>query len=38
MPPKVEYSLTPLGRTLAPLVTQLDDWGAGYLRAHGLEG
>ncbi|OYO04598.1 HxlR family transcriptional regulator [Propionibacteriaceae bacterium ES.041] len=31
VPPRVEYSLTPLGRTLAPLVTQLNDWGTDYL-------
>ncbi|WP_437426586.1 winged helix-turn-helix transcriptional regulator [Williamsia muralis] len=31
VPPKVEYSLTPLGETLAPMVRALNDWGAGYL-------
>lgn len=30
VPPKVEYALTDLGRTLAPLVGQLDQWGAAY--------
>lgn len=27
IPPKVEYSLTPLGRSLAPLLKWLTDWG-----------
>lgn len=27
VPPKVEYSLTTLGRTLKPLLTRLKDWG-----------
>ena len=31
VPPKVEYSLTPLGETLAPMVRALNDWGASYL-------
>lgn len=30
VPPRVEYSLTELGRTLEPIVTELDEWGAGY--------
>ncbi|WP_156045664.1 MULTISPECIES: helix-turn-helix domain-containing protein [Actinomycetes] len=31
VPPKVEYSLTPLGETLSPMVRALNDWGASYL-------
>lgn len=31
VPPRVEYSLTELGRTLVPLVSALDEWGAAYL-------
>ncbi|PZT87898.1 MAG: transcriptional regulator [Gordonia sp. (in: high G+C Gram-positive bacteria)] len=31
VPPKVEYSLTPLGETLASMVRALNDWGASYL-------
>lgn len=31
VPPKVEYSLTPLGETLAPMVRALNDWGESYL-------
>lgn len=30
VPPRVEYSLTGLGRTLEPLVEQLNSWGADY--------
>jgi DNA-binding HxlR family transcriptional regulator len=36
VPPRVEYSLTPLGKSLSPLVAQLDAWGSKYT-AH-LEG
>lgn len=28
VPPKVEYSLTPLGRTLEPVILQIRAWGA----------
>ncbi len=31
IPPKVEYSLTNFGRTLAPLLEALEDWGAEYI-------
>lgn len=31
IPPKVEYSLTPLGRSLAPLLKWLTDWGHKYI-------
>ncbi|MEA5544581.1 helix-turn-helix domain-containing protein, partial [Limnoraphis robusta CCNP1324] len=27
IPPKVEYSLTPLGETLRPVIESLRDWG-----------
>lgn len=30
VPPKVEYSLTDLGRGLEPLLTELRAWGEGY--------
>jgi DNA-binding HxlR family transcriptional regulator len=31
IPPHVEYSLTPLGRTLAPVIRELKKWGDTYL-------
>jgi DNA-binding HxlR family transcriptional regulator len=32
VPPKVEYSLTNLGKTLQPVVNELEKWGKGYLK------
>ena len=37
IPPKVEYSLTELGKSLMPLLTAMRDWGADYLRSKALE-
>lgn len=38
IPPKVEYSLTPLGRSLEPVLASLTQWGAAYLaRAAGTK-
>lgn len=34
VPPKVEYSLTDLGRNLAPLVELMNSWGKAYT-SHG---
>jgi DNA-binding HxlR family transcriptional regulator len=31
IPPKVEYSLTPFGRTLEPILGALFDWGAKHM-------
>ena len=31
IPPKVEYSLTPLGKTLEPIILGLEKWGDDYL-------
>ncbi|RYG75433.1 transcriptional regulator [bacterium] len=31
VPPKVEYSLTPFGRTLEPVVQQMQAWGETYI-------
>ena len=37
VPPKVEYSLTGLGRSLMPVLIAMRDWGSGYLRSQNLE-
>lgn len=37
IPPKVEYSLTELGKSLMPVLVSMRDWGAGYLRTKDLE-
>ena len=33
IPPKVEYSLTDLGKSLLPILVAMRDWGAEYLRS-----
>lgn len=33
VPPKVEYALTPLGRSLAPVLISLREWGESYRRS-----
>ncbi len=33
VPPKVEYSLTPLGKSLVPIVKQMKTWGESYINA-----
>lgn len=35
VPPRVEYSLTPLGRSLIPILKSLYDWGEDYASACG---
>ncbi len=37
IPPKVEYSLTELGKSLMPTLVAMRDWGANYLRSNNLE-
>jgi DNA-binding HxlR family transcriptional regulator len=36
VPPKVEYSLTELGRSLEPIVLQIYSWGAWYCDQQGI--
>jgi DNA-binding HxlR family transcriptional regulator len=32
VPPKVEYSLTEIGKTLTPILAQLEKWGTCYVK------
>ena len=34
IPPKVEYSITPLGKRLEPIVRSMQEWGLAYLEKH----
>lgn len=33
VPPKVEYSLTEIGRSTAPVIASISKWGEGYIEA-----
>ena len=37
IPPKVEYSLTDLGKSLLPVLVAMRDWGADYLRTKNID-
>jgi DNA-binding HxlR family transcriptional regulator len=37
VPPKVEYSLTDLGKSMQPLLYAMYDWGADYMKGNGQE-
>jgi len=37
IPPRVEYSLTPFGRSIRPVLESMYAWGTGYLHRQGLE-
>ena len=36
VPPKTEYSLTELGKTLVPIIQALCDWGENYFKLLGV--
>ncbi len=36
VPPKVEYALTPLGRSMIPILKSMYQWGSGYLSDRGI--
>jgi len=37
VPPKVEHSLTELGKSLMPVLVAMRDWGSNYLRTNAVE-
>lgn len=37
VPPRVEYSLTPLGESLMPVLIAMRDWGAEYLSTNNIK-
>ncbi len=37
IPPKVEYSMTHFGRSIAPVLEAMYSWGSGYLHEQGVK-
>lgn len=36
VPPKVEYSLTGLGKSFIPILSDMCDWGSSYLKSNNI--
>ena len=36
VPPKVEYRLSDLGRSIKPILAAMYDWGSGYMNDNGI--
>ena len=36
VPPKVEYKLSDLGRSIQPILDAMYDWGTGYMKNNGI--
>ena len=37
VPPKVEYSLSELGRSIKPILDTMCEWGTGYMKSSGID-
>ena len=37
VPPKVEYSLSELGKSIKPILDAMRDWGTDYMESNGIE-
>jgi len=37
VPPKVEYSMSDLGKSIKPILSVMYDWGTSYLHENGME-
>jgi DNA-binding HxlR family transcriptional regulator len=37
VPPKVEYSLSELGRSIKPILDAMCEWGTGYMKSSGID-
>ena len=37
VPPKVEYQLSDLGKSIKPILDAMRDWGTDYMRSNGID-
>ncbi|MCL2633609.1 MAG: helix-turn-helix transcriptional regulator [Oscillospiraceae bacterium] len=37
VPPKVEYQLSDLGRSIKPILDTMFEWGTGYMKSSGID-